>query len=65
MALGGYAYDRLRGNPRGKAIELLAGLGPKAKAAVPVLKKIAESEDDKDKKLRDAALKAVEAIMGK
>jgi len=40
-------FSRQRGNPRGKAIELLGRFGAKAAAAVPVLEAILASEEDK------------------
>lgn len=65
VAAGGYDYDHLRGNPRGKAIELLGGMGAQAKAALPALKNIAASEAERDKNHLEAAAKAVEAIEAK
>jgi hypothetical protein len=62
VAAGGYAYDRLRGNPRKAAIALLGRLGSKSAGAVPVLKAIAEQADDKEAALRDAARAALEKI---
>jgi len=52
--------SRQRGNPRGKAIELLGGYGAKADGAVPVLEAILESEADKSQ--HAAAQMALEAI---
>lgn len=44
------------------AIEALSRLGPKAKAAVPVLRKLL---DDEENKIADAAAKALKSIEGK
>lgn len=57
-------YSRQRGNPRGKAIEVLASYGAKAEAAVPVLKGIVASEEKKDQGLKEPAAKALSAITG-
>lgn len=65
VAEGGYEYNRLRGNPRGVSIDLLCGMGARAKAALPTLKKIAASDDEADSKVREQAAKAVEAIESK
>lgn len=63
-AAGGYAYDRLRGNPRKTAIELLGKLGPKAESAVSALERILAGTDEKDQPLRDAARDALAHITG-
>ncbi len=47
LPAGGCAYDRLRGNPRKTAIELLGKMGSKAVSAVPVLEGIAAGSDEK------------------
>lgn len=52
--------SRQRGNPRGKAIELLGRYGSKAARAVPVLESILASEEDKSQ--HAAAQTALEAI---
>jgi len=53
-------FSRQRGNPRGKAIELLGRFGAKAAAAVPVLEAILASEEDKTQ--HAAAQTALDAI---
>jgi hypothetical protein len=62
VAAGGYAFDRLRGNPRLSAIELLGRMGGQASGAVPVLKTIAAGTDEKQKALTDAAQAALKQI---
>ena len=64
VAAGGYAYDRLRGNPRKTAIELLGRMGEDAESAVPVLEKIAAGSDEKESDLREAAQVAIGQIRG-
>ena len=54
--------SRHRGNPRGKAIELLGGYGPKAVAAVRVLRDILSDESESAAKYHEAAQAALEAI---
>lgn len=49
VSAGGYKYDRLRGNPRKTAIELLGEYGPKATAAIDILKELTKETDDKKK----------------
>lgn len=55
---------RQRGNPRGKAIEILGSYGAKASEAVPVLKEILASKEDKQKAQHGAAQKALKQITG-
>lgn len=55
-------YSRQRGNPRGKAVDVLASYGTKAVAAVPALEAILASEEDKDTGLHDRVRKALSAI---
>jgi hypothetical protein len=62
VAAGGYAYDRLRGNPRQTAVELLGRMGPRASPAAPVLKALAAGTDEKQAALRAAAQAALTAI---
>lgn len=64
VAAGGYAYDRLAGNPRLRAIELLGKLGPKAAAAVPVLETLVAGTNDKEAARRTAASTALKQIRG-
>jgi hypothetical protein len=54
--------SRHRGNPRGKAIELLGSYGPKAVAAVRVLRDILSDESDRAAKYHEAAKAALESI---
>lgn len=62
VAAGGDDYDRLQGNPPGKAIELLGGYGAKAGPAEPVLEAIAAGDNAAR---RDAAHAALEKIRQK
>lgn len=61
VAAGGYAYDRLRGNPRKTAIDLLGKLGKKASSAEPVLERIV-ARTSEEEPLRDAARAALELV---
>ena len=65
VAAGGYAYDRLRGDPRKAAIELLGEMGPRAIEVVPALKTIVAGTDEKQKELRVAAQAALSLIEAK
>jgi hypothetical protein len=64
VAAGGYAYDRLRGNPRKTAIDLLGKMGANAASAVPVLEGIVAGSNEKEEALREAAEAAIGEIGG-
>lgn len=64
VAQGGYIYDRLRGNPRKRAIELLGEMGAKAAPVRSVLESIEGGADEKEAPLREAARTALKAIRG-
>jgi hypothetical protein len=62
VATGGAAYDRLQGNVRKTAIDLLGAYGPRAALSVPALEAIARSEDERNTayhELAEAALKLI------
>ena len=58
-------YSRQRANPRGKAIVLLGEYGTKASKAIPLLKKIIQSDEKKDQTQKEACQKALAAITGR
>lgn len=62
VAAGGYAYNRLQGDPRKRAVELLAGMGRRAASAAPVLKTLVTGSNEKEKALRAAAQAALGQI---
>jgi len=62
VAAGGYAYDRLAGNPRLRAIELLGAYGARAAAARSVLETILQGTADKEAPLRAAASESLKKI---
>ncbi len=65
MAAGGPAYDRMRGNPRVRAIELLGEYGERAASAKPVLEQIVAGTAEKEQAVREAARTALEKIAAK
>jgi len=64
VAAGGDEYDRLRGNPRLRAVEMLGKLGARAAAAKPVLETIVGGTIEKEEPLRAAARTALAQMTG-